>query len=483
MSREHHTGFAYGWLALLTAALLLPALLSPPLLHDSFKIDIVWTDQFTAELARGNLLPRWLPESHDGLGSPVFYFYPPLAFYVAGFFGLAGASAYPSVLAAFGVGILLSGIFCWHWLRSFCSRPLLGASFYCVAPYHVFDFIHRGALAEVTGIALLPLLALGLSQICKGKSFVLAAVAYAALILAHLPLALLTSLLLIAPYGVLARRSWPRVALAVLLGVGLAAFYLVPALALDSYRDSGLMWRYPRTQPHSWLVWAGNWHDTPFRLVYLIIASLSLCAAALLLRRRDLGAGYALAVCALVAGVAPFFWSLPLIDKIQFPFRALPLAELGIAAALGGFPAGQRRAWVYAVPPLMLSIALAFPPSTGSQADVKMLTTLHPDVVEYLPPGLVPPLGAGDNFSLDRIRSSPPAVPGMVVSTRFFFPAWSCGLPEPSTKLLMHAPDCLPTLRWTPAEIAGNWISLLAAAVLLVLAWRRNSKRSDKAAA
>lgn len=62
--------------------LTLPAILSPPMTHDSFGIICVWADQFTSELATGNLYPRWLPQSHGGLRSPVFYYYPPLAFYL-----------------------------------------------------------------------------------------------------------------------------------------------------------------------------------------------------------------------------------------------------------------------------------------------------------------------------------------------------------------------------------------------------------------
>ena len=56
-------------IAALTLALMIPAMIAHPMLHDSFWIDFVWADQFTAEIARGTLYPRWLPQSHDGLGS------------------------------------------------------------------------------------------------------------------------------------------------------------------------------------------------------------------------------------------------------------------------------------------------------------------------------------------------------------------------------------------------------------------------------
>ena len=83
-------GLPYAVIALAAFALLMPAILGPPMFHESFWIDVVWSDQFTALLKDGTLYPRWLPSSYDGLGAPIFYFYPPLAFYVTGFFGLTG---------------------------------------------------------------------------------------------------------------------------------------------------------------------------------------------------------------------------------------------------------------------------------------------------------------------------------------------------------------------------------------------------------
>jgi len=109
----------------LAALLMLPAILGPMMLRDSFWIDWVWSDQFTGELARGHLYPRWLPEANGGLGSPTFYFYPPLAFYVSGILGLA-VSTYASVIGCFAIALVLSGYTMLWWLRG--SRHPLWAS-------------------------------------------------------------------------------------------------------------------------------------------------------------------------------------------------------------------------------------------------------------------------------------------------------------------------------------------------------------------
>jgi hypothetical protein len=60
----------------------------------------------------------------------------------------------------------------------------------------------------------------------------------------------------------------------------------------------------------------------------------------------------------------------------------------------------------------------------------------------------------------------------MVVEPKFYFPAWSCGVPEPETQLLMHRPDCQPHLQWTLAERLGGAISVLFALVLLTVGFR-----------
>ena len=68
--------------------LMSPALIMGAPAIDSATYTHVWTQQYASEMARGVVYPRWLPQSFEGLGSPAFYFYPPLAFHLAGGFGL-----------------------------------------------------------------------------------------------------------------------------------------------------------------------------------------------------------------------------------------------------------------------------------------------------------------------------------------------------------------------------------------------------------
>lgn len=470
--------------------LMIPALLSPPMTHDSFWIDWVWADQFTAELANGNLYPRWLPKSHNGLGSPVFYYYPPLAFYVTGIFGLAGLSTYASIIAAFFVGLLGSGFAMHAWLKGHATMPVAGTLLYMAAPYHLLDFYVRGALAEFMAIALIPVLALGLRRAAEGR-IILATLAYAALILTHLPLALLVSIFLVAPYSLYLAHWSPSVLLrfssVILLGIALSAIYLLPALALEQFRDAERLWGGAYLKPQNWSLLATHSAvaSTGIRLIFAAML-LALLPPILLLIFSGAGrkAGIYSAACWIVAaGLIPGLWALSLLEAVQFPFRMLPLAEFAIATGIARL--NWTRAWLLlvSVPALGLSVIFINLKGYTPLFTIEDFAENYPDVPENLPPGDRPyswPSAWARGVAI--LHPTPTQVGAYTVEPLFYFPAWEvrCAggvtetFPEPSTKLLMHKKgDCERRLTMTPAEKVGGGISLLALLILLVLAARR----------
>ena len=255
-------------------------------LNESFWIDWVWLDQFARELGHGTPYPRWLPLSHGGLGSPVFYYYPPLAFYLGSIFTLAGLTTYASLIAAFFAAYALSGAAMYSWLRNAAERPLLGALFYVAAPYHTFNFYSRGAVAEFLATALLPAVMIGLRRSARGErgGFALTALSYGLLIFAHLPLALLASLFLFGPYALLwmMKSEWRRflpIAAALLTGIALAAVYLIPALLLQRYRDADNLWHDPSVQPANWTIWHPLfWVDHTYAVSYTHLTLPTICS-------------------------------------------------------------------------------------------------------------------------------------------------------------------------------------------------------------
>jgi uncharacterized membrane protein len=168
--------FRYPRLLIAGVALMamLPELIVGLSISDSMRYNIVWTDQFTQLFRAGDLYPRWLPQSWDGLGSPAFYFYPPLFFWAASLADVAtlGLLETGRVASLASLALLaVSGLAMHAWLRSFVSpRPaLIGALAYMLAPYHLYDIYGRGALAEVTSYAWLPLIMLAIRRIGEGR--------------------------------------------------------------------------------------------------------------------------------------------------------------------------------------------------------------------------------------------------------------------------------------------------------------------------
>ena len=486
------------WLAIAAFAVLLtlPAMLGPLKLHDSFWIDWVWTDQFGDQLRQGYLYPRWLPASHDGLGSPVFYYYPPLSFYPAGLLAALGLTPGAAIVATFGLAFAGSGAAMFLWARGWTNHPLLAAFFFMAAPYHLADFYGRGALAETCAVAFIPLLALGLKRAHEGKGPALAALAYAAVIATHLPLALLASLFLILPYALVLAKGRPRALLAfappLAIGVALSAIYLLPALMLEPYRDAAVLWSHDVLRPDHWLL-ARHWSEPldGMRLITLkTIAVVALPALVLAWRWRSPWAGWAIICCLVVAGLLPFFWDLPLIRSVQFPFRALPFAEFGLATALALAPKGAGRlTTLLAMPALALSAAFLLAPAPDGAPVTREELARHPDVPENLPPGerlySWPSRWA---LGLAAASRTPIRVEDVTVEPVFYFPAWraTCAgaetptFPDGATGLLAHRGEgCTLALGWTGAEKAGAAISLLALLTLLALIFRPRPRRNS----
>ena len=496
---RQHTFVALGALLLVAAALALPAALGPVRLNDSFWIDVVWLEQFAQELGRGTIYPRWLPLSHGGLGSPVFYYYPPLAFYLASGFALAGLSTFSALIAAFAAASLLSGVSVYFWLRPQSRAALPAALLFMVAPYQLFNFYQRGAIAEFLATAVVPLVLIGIRRMLEERrgGAALAALAYAALVMSHLPLALLASLFLFAPYVVV--KSWKsplsalRIGAALALGLGASAIYLVPALALEPYRSSADLWTLHYLQPATWNLWSVEaWSDQTYRAVLLVSAALAVPSVGLVIRERSPWAVWAALCLAIGVGILPIIWEFPLLRFVQFPFRLLPIAEIAFvtAAALG---ARNRVPWlmIWASFLLMAAFIIAAKPESANFGD-RVMREVHPDVPENLPPGKRP-YSWPSKWALDIAAQHRSAqFDGRITRDPvFYFPSWEvhCGarkvstFPDPGTELLAYeGRGCTRKLVATTPERVGAFVSL-AALFLLSLSlfpWSPGQRRSRR---
>lgn len=324
-------------LFLVAAAAMFPAILRGPYLSDSGVLDHVQTTQFADALRTGILYPRWMPDSFEGYGDATYYFYPPTTFYLSAALQILGLSTVQAVNGAFLVLLWASGVTMYLWLRPRARRPLLWACIYVVAPYHLTDAYARQALAETGSFVWLPIIALGLVE----RRWRLFAASYAGLICTHLPVSLLTSVSLIPALGLANARGWrdlASVAIAGALGLCTAAIYLLPALALQRHVATDLLY-FPFYRPESWSIL----HPAPNIIRGLLIPwayYVAGLAIALLNGFRQRPTWTLLAwLCGLAAlGVLPI-WDLPLIWKVQFPWRFMGIVEFAACTALALTPA------------------------------------------------------------------------------------------------------------------------------------------------
>ena len=230
-------------------------LLTLPLLVHGFwpytwdaRLHINWSINFSRQFWAGELYPRWLSGMNEGLGSPVFFYYPPTPYWVTSFLQpLTGNDplGWRPLAWSCCLGLILSGVSCFVWLRRLTPQwpALTAALLYMLMPYHLrTDLYVRGAFAEFWSFAWMPLILHAVHRVSAKERFALPYLgfAYALLITTHLPTTLIFSLVPVA-YACLVNWSgqsaWPvvRTAAGMALGIGLASIYLIPAMTMQGH--------------------------------------------------------------------------------------------------------------------------------------------------------------------------------------------------------------------------------------------------------
>ena len=471
--------------------LMLPSFLFGPGANHSYLYNYMWTGHFGEQMAAGQLYERWLPNSFEGLGSPTFYFYPPLAYWLSGGLAAIGLPVLQAINVAALLLLIASGMAMHRWLASRGTHPLLGAALYMLAPYHLHDFYVRGALAEFASFIWLPLIALGIARLPSRSGIALLALSYGALILTHLPVATLTGPFLIAP--LMLHRIWQDRStlvpglIAGILAFTLAAFYLLPAATLQAHMSTALLWT-GKYHAANWSIWRED---------LLLFPCIALGLGLLAWPARSIWSGIAIVTALASINLIPFLWQIDLLDKTQFPWRALGIAEFTTITALMTYRprpvlltgAGVLLLFPYLVSGIITCANLRLP------IDYARLDRTVPDAPEYLPAGfdiarvdrydrstdLRPwrALPRGDRIVITR--------PGPVTMGHAAFPIWQVthnGQPVPSHGPLISF-DARPGIYriervrlWQ--ESVGTAISLAAALMLALLLWRRRISHLSK---
>ncbi len=529
---------------LLAAALLLavPMLVYGPMPsgHDAYE-HVNFTRHFAQQFWGGELSPRWLLNMNHGLGSPTFFVYPPFSSYVYSLLQPAGrALHFSAFIAAAFVALFAAGVSAFLWIRTMASTAvsLTVAVLYMLMPYHLAgDFYRRTALPECWALVWMPLILYFATQIAEGKrTAVLAlAVAYDLLVFSHpgvavifSPLLLLVVLTLAAP----ARRM--RSALSVsggmLLGVGLASFYFLPALYHSRYFpvsrlqlpladnilplgrslfESALFTRVLAMTVDSMFAFIAIGGIAVFRSARpeqkkQIVLWLALCVAFVLLMSRL---------------SAPFWTRLPwLLDLVQFPWRlnlvlclaALPIAAIFLSQVswpLGWLRAASTAVMLFLVGTWLFSYAnvvrdysdtTPFTHDPISEADGWFEAWKAPetDSMRALQASAEPRVRFVSGEGAARVLQWKPRLleletssdtGGSIMINQFYYPAWRAQLVGPASflevepalpqgLLQVHVPPGEQKVRMEipvgAAERWGRWLSGLSLLACVGLAWR-----------
>ena len=350
---------------------------------DDFDFHLLSWMEAQRSWTQGILYPHWVQAANWGAGEPRFVFYPPLSWITGALLGFALPWNWAAAAFIF-LSLTAAGLATRALARQFLPAPnaTFAGILAAATPYTFFVAYRRSALSELAAAAWIPLLLLYAWReppvnaknplIPDPYSLVPVSLVLAAVWLTNAPSGVMASYLLAfaALSAAILQRKWQpivRAAIAAPLGLGLAAFYLVPAAweqrwidvrqALDIGMRIQDSWLFARHADPSMAL-----HDHVLAIASSLVVftvALALGGFAIALRRRQLSPTtrhYWLSLGLLVpilfllqlSFTAPIWNTLPKLQFLQFPWRWLVVLSTPYAIFLAaGTPLGTRRARIW----------------------------------------------------------------------------------------------------------------------------------------
>ncbi len=307
-------------------------------------------------ILEGQFYPRWSGELYGGYGYPLLQFYPPLFSMLGAGLKIAGMSILNAMKLLVMIAICTSGWFSYLWLKTHGNRvsALTGAIAFTCFPYHVIVLKVRGAVSELLAMSLFPMILYFLDRIItrgRRRDVILCALGYAALMVAHN-----ASFLFFVPgslvYLLVMSRSDRRIAsgiqtaIALTTGMGLTAFYWIPAILEKKFVQIDSLVNSVNVNYRDHLVSVSDIFNREWGfggLGWLLLGAVA--AAFLLFGIRSARTRYphliwlmptmAVIYIFMTSQPSQFFWDhLPLLQLIGYPFRLFGPAGLFAAACL-----------------------------------------------------------------------------------------------------------------------------------------------------
>jgi len=439
--------------------------------HD-FEFHMFSWMEVASQWRQGIVYPRWAALAHWGYGEARFVFYPPASWTLGAALGFV--LPWKLVPAAYcWIALSLAGFSMYRLARQWLPVPdaLFAAAFYAVNPYHLVIVYWRGAFAELLAASLLPLLLIAILKLREpgaSPALVLALVLAAAW-LVNAPAALMIhySAAGLALLLSLHDRSWKpllRGTVAVILGAGLASFYLLPAIYEERWINIGeVLAAGVRPQDNFLFTITTDADHNRFNFLISSVALAEIFALAAAVwfsraerrRHRPFGllvAAWGAATALLLFSLSQPLWQyLPKFRYVQLPFRWL-LCLNAMLALLITLAFRRRAARILGSAAMLAAILFVAyriqPPWWDTAADIQEMHDAMSDgtgnegIDEYVPAGTDPyeaskdlPLVSGSggqklHFQVSRwapedrqfvVETSAP----IVLTVRLFdYPAW-----------------------------------------------------------
>jgi non-canonical purine NTP pyrophosphatase (RdgB/HAM1 family) len=322
--------------------------------HD-FEFHMFSWMEVLGQWKQGIVYPRWASLAHWGYGEARFLFYPPASWHLGA--ALGAVLPWQVVPGAYiWLVLLLAGLSMFQLARYWLPPPdaLFAAVLYAVNPYHLLIVYWRSAYAELLASALLPILLLCLLRLEQrnlrpvlglGLTLAVAWLTNApAAVMIHYSLAGLAVVLAILD------RSWRPIGkaiLAIVLGAGLASFYLIPAVYEGKWVNiSEVLAPGVRPQDNFLFTTIADPDHNRFNLLVSTVAICEVGAVALALwfsrawRRTQeklwilISAWAGISVLIMFAITDPLWEHLPKLRFVQLPWRWLLCLNAALAMLL-----------------------------------------------------------------------------------------------------------------------------------------------------
>lgn len=320
-------------------------------------------------LNEGQFPPRWSADLNNGYGYPAFLFNYPLPALFGEVFHKMGLGYVDSVKAVLFTSLILSVFGMYFFLNALLKDRLaafLGAIFYLYAPIRFLNIYVSAAVGSALALGIIPFVFWSMVEIARRKrlGIILGGFSFTGLVLAHnvttlifMPVILAFAFLL--AWSVREIRVIREIGVMLMLGLGLSAWFWIPALIEAQYtRFDQIFGKFYQDQfPTLWQLIRSPWGyglshperpepgDMSYQLGLIHILVILLLVPLLWVRRkvreiRVIGGFvlilFVISVFLMLKISLPLWENLPFLSLIQFPlrFQTWSVFAAGVAAAL-----------------------------------------------------------------------------------------------------------------------------------------------------